>query len=72
MLVTATAHDLIVDFSLVMGDFDFETVWRDHAVFEVEGVEIPGMRIQSRGVTKENLAEFLKLPDWLKPEDVGL
>src|SRR5438093_7665870 len=41
MLVTATAHDLIVDFSLVMGDFDFETVWRDHAVFEVEGVEIP-------------------------------
>jgi D-xylose transport system substrate-binding protein len=38
----------------------------------VEGVEIPGMRIQSRGVTKENLAEFLKLTDWLKPEDVGL
>jgi D-xylose transport system substrate-binding protein len=39
---------------------------------EVEGVEIPGMRIQSRGVTKDNLAEFLKLTDWLKPEDVGL
>lgn len=38
----------------------------------VDGVEIPGMRIQSRGVTKENLAEFLKLTDWLKPEDVGL
>jgi D-xylose transport system substrate-binding protein len=30
------------------------------------------MRIQSRGVTRENLAEFLKLTDWLKPEDVGL
>jgi len=30
------------------------------------------MRIQSRGVTKENLAEFLKLTDWLKPADVGL
>jgi D-xylose transport system substrate-binding protein len=39
---------------------------------EIEGVKIPGMRIQSRGVTKENLAEFLKLTDWLKPEDVGL
>jgi D-xylose transport system substrate-binding protein len=38
----------------------------------VEGVEIPGMRIQSRGVTKENLADFLKLTDWLKPQDVGL
>jgi D-xylose transport system substrate-binding protein len=38
----------------------------------IEGVDIPGMRIQSRGVTKENLAEFLKLTDWLKPEDVGL
>jgi D-xylose transport system substrate-binding protein len=38
----------------------------------IEGVEVPGMRIQSRGVTKENLAEFLKLTDWLKPADVGL
>ncbi len=38
----------------------------------VDGVEIPGMRIQSRGVTKENLAEFLQVTSWLKPEDVGL
>jgi D-xylose transport system substrate-binding protein len=38
----------------------------------VDGAVIPGMRIQSRGVTKENLAEFLKLTDWLKPADVGL
>jgi D-xylose transport system substrate-binding protein len=38
----------------------------------IDKVEIPGMRIQSRGVTKDNLAEFLKLTDWLKPGDVGL
>jgi D-xylose transport system substrate-binding protein len=38
----------------------------------IDNVEIPGMRIQSRGVTKENLAEFLQLTDWLKPKDVGL
>jgi D-xylose transport system substrate-binding protein len=38
----------------------------------VDGAVIPGMRIQSRGVTKDNLAEFLKLTDWLKPADVGL
>jgi D-xylose transport system substrate-binding protein len=41
-------------------------------VFEVEGKEIPGMRIESRLVTKENLREFLQRTDWLKPEDVGL
>ncbi|WP_376703066.1 substrate-binding domain-containing protein [Mesorhizobium sp. ISC25] len=38
----------------------------------VEGVDVAGMRIQSRGVDRANLAEFLKLTDWLKPEDVGL
>jgi len=38
----------------------------------IDRVEVPGMRIQSRGVTKDNLAEFLKLTDWLKPHDVGL
>ena len=58
MLVTATAHDLIVDFSLVMGDFDFETVWRDHAVFEVEGVEIP---VASLGVDVAPRLKILKL-----------
>ncbi len=34
--------------------------------------KIPGMRIQSRVVNKETLPEFLKLTDWLKPEDIGL
>ena len=38
----------------------------------LDGKEIPGMRIQSRGVDKANLAEFLKMTDWLKPSDVGL
>ena len=38
----------------------------------IGGVDVPGMRIQSRGVTRDNLAEFLKLTDWLKPQDVGL
>jgi D-xylose transport system substrate-binding protein len=40
--------------------------------FDVEGKKIPGMRIESRLVTKQNLEEFLKLTDWLKPKDVGL
>lgn len=34
--------------------------------------KVPGMRIQSRGVTKANLKEFLEVTDWLKPGDVGL
>jgi D-xylose transport system substrate-binding protein len=41
-------------------------------VITIEGKEVPGMRIESRGVTKEALPEFLRLTDWLKPEDVGL
>lgn len=38
----------------------------------IAGVDVPGMRIESRGVDKTNLADFLKLTDWLKPKDVGL
>lgn len=38
----------------------------------VGDVEIPGMRIESRGVTPETLREFLELTDWLDPNDVGL
>jgi D-xylose transport system substrate-binding protein len=38
----------------------------------VDGVEIPGMRIESRGVTPETLREFLELTDWLDPKDVGI
>ncbi len=39
---------------------------------DVGGKKIPGMRIQSRVVNRESLPEFLKLTDWLKPEDIGL
>ncbi len=39
---------------------------------DIKGTMVPGMRIQSRGVTKETLPEFLTLTDWLKPKDVGL
>ncbi len=39
---------------------------------DVGGKKIPGMRIQSRVVNRETLPEFLKLTDWLKPEDIGL
>jgi D-xylose transport system substrate-binding protein len=39
---------------------------------DVGGKKIPGMRIQSRVVNKETLPDFLKLTDWLKPEDIGL
>ena len=39
---------------------------------DIQGTSVPGMRIQSRGVNKANLREFLELTDWLKPEDVGL
>lgn len=45
---------------------------QSNEILNVEGKDIPGMRIQSRGVTKDTLAEFLKLTEWLKPEDVGL
>ena len=41
MVVTAIAEDLVIDLTLIMAGFDFETVWSDRAVFLVEGVEIP-------------------------------
>jgi len=34
-----------VDLSLVMGDFDFETVWAERQVFEVAGTPIPVARL---------------------------
>ncbi|OLC50211.1 MAG: hypothetical protein AUH43_05700 [Acidobacteria bacterium 13_1_40CM_65_14] len=34
-------NGLEVDLSLVMADFDFETVWRERRIFTVEAVEIP-------------------------------
>ena len=47
-LVTATDdNDLVVDLSLVMGDFDFDTIWSERRVFIGEGVEIPVARLKS-------------------------
>lgn len=39
---------------------------------ELDGTTVAGMRIESRLVTKENLAEFIELTGWLELEDVGL
>jgi D-xylose transport system substrate-binding protein len=45
---------------------------KTNETLDVSGKKIPGMRIQSRVVNKETLPDFLKLTDWLKPEDIGL
>jgi len=46
VLVRATGPgDLEVDLSLVMAGFDFEAVWRERRVFQVEGVDIPVARL---------------------------
>lgn len=37
--------DLLVDLTLVMKGFDFETVWNERRSFIVEGVEIPTARL---------------------------
>ena len=38
-------NELLVDFTLVMKGFDFETVWNERHVFLAEGVEIPTARL---------------------------
>jgi hypothetical protein len=45
--VTAAIHEsgVQVDLTLVMAGFDFDSVWDERRVFEVEGVEIPVARI---------------------------
>jgi|ERR1043166_5598309 hypothetical protein len=41
-LTTATRDPaIVVDLTLVMADFDFESVWNNRRIFTVEGVEIP-------------------------------
>ena len=36
---------LIVDLTLVMAGFDFETVWKERRTFLIEGVEVPVARL---------------------------
>jgi len=46
MLVRAgDEHSLLVDLTLVMAGFDFETVWNERRIFVVEGVEVPVARL---------------------------
>jgi hypothetical protein len=44
-LTCATGADARIDLTLVMGGFDFETVWKEHRVFTVDGVPIPVARL---------------------------
>lgn len=45
-LVTATGEaGLVVDLTLVMAGFEFDTVWAEHRTFVVDGVEIPVARL---------------------------
>ena len=44
-LVRASRAELQVDLSLVMGTFDFDTVWQQRRLFLVEGVELPVARL---------------------------
>lgn len=44
-LTRATRDGLDVDFTLVMGGFEFETVWNERRIFVVDGVEIPVARL---------------------------
>lgn len=38
-------RDFLADFTLVMGDFDFETVWSERRSFRLQGVEVPVARL---------------------------
>jgi predicted nucleotidyltransferase len=46
LLVQATdGKGLFVDLTLVMGAFDFETVWKERRTFLIDGVKIPVARL---------------------------
>ena len=71
--------ELLVDLTLVMQGYDFETVWNERRGFVIEGVEIPTARLlhivtskQAAGRQKDNLflathldalEQLLKKPD---------
>lgn len=38
----------------------------------IDGKEVPGMRITSELVAKQNMEEFIERTEWLTPEDAGL
>jgi len=71
--------DLLVDFTLVMKGFEFETVWKERRTFTIEGVPVPTARLlhivtskQAAGRPKDQyflathkdaLEQLLKKPD---------
>lgn len=75
-VMRATGADLVVDLTLVMKAFDFQTVWAERRNFVIDGVEIPVARllhiVQSKHATgrdkdrlflathREALAELLR------------
>lgn len=46
MLTHVTGPDLLLDLTLVMAGFDFETVWNERREFIVDGVRIPTARLR--------------------------
>jgi len=74
-------NELLVDFTLVMKGFEFETAWKEHRVFRVEDADIPTARLthivmskQAAGRPKDQL--FLTthqdaLEQLLKKPDLG-
>ena len=44
-MTTATAQDTRVDLTLVMKGYDFDTVWTERRVFNVEGVDVSVARL---------------------------
>ena len=74
-------HDLLIDLTLVMKGFEFETVWNERRVFVIEATEVPTARLlhivtskQAAGRPKDQL--FLAthkdaLEQLLKPPTSG-
>jgi hypothetical protein len=51
-LVRAEAADVVVDFTLVMAGFEFETVWRRRRLFTVGGLALPVARLADIAASK--------------------
>lgn len=53
-LVRATGpRGLLVDLTLVMAGFDFDTVWAERRIFHVEGIDVPVARLMHIVKSKE-------------------
>ena len=63
--------DLIVDLTLVMKGFDFETVWAERRTFKMEGIDVPTARLLHI-VTSKQLAGRAKDQLFLTTHKDGL